>query len=163
MNKLANKKGIRQLHTIYQEHAEMLIKLVEGPHGFGSGSDVVRKAIVEIYNKFYPPYKGPTYKQKKEEDEVTAAAAITDEEYATDILKGKITPTEAGVPYVSIFWFMSNGLRAFPVEGIKEWAEKNPDAVSSHLELIKENNLDEALSSSYMKTLWKSEYGIILE
>lgn len=163
MHKINNKKGIRQLHTVYPEHAGMLIKLVEGPHGFGSGSDVVRKAIVELYNKFYPPYKGPTFKQAKQLEEKEALDSIPDDVFATETLKGKIIQDSLERKFVLIYWFIPNSFAHFPLEGIKEWAAANTDALQRHLDISKEEPITSVEFSQYTKNVYEQEHGIILE
>lgn len=117
-DRYSKKTIIRKLHSIYPEHDKMIKKLVDSPLGFSSLSDVVRRAIVELYNVHFPPYKvAPTFKQKKIIEKVEAFEAIPEEQYVIDL--GGLVYQTTTTP-IAVFAMMGNEIRSFPLAGIKE-------------------------------------------
>lgn len=109
--------------------------------GFISESEVIRQAILFYYRKMEPEYLKPSFKQvekKREQEERERVSAMTNEEYAENIMKARILRDKDGKKY-AITLLLANKIKITPLEQIKIMDEQDPFYRTTHLQLLNED------------------------
>lgn len=120
-----SKNLVQSMFGITKYHKGLIDMLIKNK-GFTSGSDVVRRAIEELYEHYYPPYRQPSpagkFKQKKLEEQETFEN-MSPSDYARS-LKLTVLPTTDGreIALIRIIGAPAR-LDPYPVERIKELGE----------------------------------------
>lgn len=129
-------KLMQKLVSIYPVHLQIIDHFINDGRAT-SDSDVVRQALIFFHDKTYPNYIFKLSPAGKLKEKVLAKEeafqSLPDEQYATETLNAVIIKNDAGKDYVMLRQ-LGNSAVAVPLEEIKEWAEKNQDMVSFHLQ-----------------------------
>lgn len=121
--------------SLYDPHLNIIEHFMDDK-GMTSPSDVVRQALTFMHDKMYPNYifsLSPAAKLKQRQvSKIEEEESVTEEDFA--ISKGlNVFETEDGSKIVMYRGLGHTGV-ILPLEGIREWLEKNPYVISETLQ-----------------------------
>lgn len=162
----ASPKTVQRTHTFTQGLLDLMNEMLgnEKKYGYLSASEIVRRGILLAYREQKPAYKDETAKglmRQKDVEEKEDFESVPDKDFATETLKGMVVPDDKGAQWVLIHQ-QGNWINNIPLEGIKDWFKKHPLDVNYHLEKLKEESLEKALDSKYLKDSFRKDLGIVL-
>lgn len=157
-------KKIKKLVSISERTNEYIFRLMD-KYGTTSYTEVIRRAVTELYDTEFPAYLEKSTAMRIREKRLTEEESfktMPDEEYATKVLHGIILKDSTNTPYVIMHWF-GNSLGAKPVLGCKDWFSTRMDIVENHHLLCKNTPIEEAIKTPYNIGFLKSAFDIDVE
>ncbi len=154
--------------SILPKHQEYIDHLME-QKAYMSASDVHRRAIEFLHEKTFPDYifnkSAADNKRREELTETQKIEAMSEEEYATDMVNGIILEStqgeNKGKKFVVIHWF-GNSIGAVPLVGSKDFFITKPEFAENHKAINAGNPIDQEVKVPYSSGLLKKKYGIII-
>lgn len=146
-------KAINTMFSVYKRQLD-ICEHIRKDKGMGSRSEVVRAALTFYHDKLYPDYifhLSPTAKKKKreldkEEEAARAMASLSPEDFCANN-KISVKKDQEGNSF-AIFFKGANFLGALPLQEVKDYFQKDPEALLLHLsDLERWGSVDNGLAT----------------
>jgi hypothetical protein len=158
-----NPNLVRKSFLVHRVQQNMLDELLSR-WGFINESEVIRQAITVFYRKYEPEYLKPSVNQQeklKQVEEREKMAAMTDEDYVKDIIRGEVLTAASGAKYCAIHFF-GNSAKAIPLEEARDYFNKYPDDLEFHIAKLSEKPLMPVLKMNVIAAQLKRDFDIDL-